>query len=329
MERPVDRDARERPEAVVDEPWSPAELDALEDALAELREAAPASAEPASLGPRAQSRLADYRRVLALFHDATPLEDPSPGVLDGVLAAARAATPPDRERGRDGLLGWLRRSWALPGLALATSAALVLILVRPGDPPREEPSAADRSAAPELADARAPAAPAQTVEVEEVAADEDRVDATERTATVTAQPSAAQDEGVEPARERPPAPRRSPPTRTREKKADAPSKEAEAANTMRSEPQAQGPRDKDSLRDALDRADRLRERGHCDEARPLYAEVAAAGGLEGAFALVGLGVCAELRGAHEEAERSLRQARETGLVDDARIARERAQTPRG
>jgi hypothetical protein len=114
--------------------WSPDELDRLEDALALLGEPE-GRGEIDELPVKLRERLGEYEAIVALAREAMPLEDVPPGVLDGILAEARrveASAPPRRDRG-PGLWERLRRSFALPGLALAGTAAFLLWAVRPVD----------------------------------------------------------------------------------------------------------------------------------------------------------------------------------------------------
>ncbi|MBC7977117.1 MAG: hypothetical protein H7138_19245 [Myxococcales bacterium] len=111
---------------------SPIELDRLEDALEDL-ELEPFADEPSAA---VRGRLHDYRQILTLSRAALPMVEVPRGLLDNVLAEARAAaelqvvapveaTMPERT-------SWwarLRRAALLPGVALATTAALVLIMV--------------------------------------------------------------------------------------------------------------------------------------------------------------------------------------------------------
>lgn len=123
----------------------PEELDRLEDALEGL-EALEDLRDPSDA---VSSRLADFQFILQASRDALPLEDVRPGILDGVLSEARLSTadirtttaaPPSQES----FWARMRKAWLIPGLAVAGSAALVLILVRPmlGDEPALESSGA-------------------------------------------------------------------------------------------------------------------------------------------------------------------------------------------
>lgn len=139
------------------------ELDRLEDALEELElDGALERWSEDELGPRVHARLVDYHAVLAATREALPLEDVPAGVLDGVLAQAeQAASTPAIAAGVAQEPWWarLRRSFMMPVLALAGTAALVLWVLDPEehgdvvDPPA--PAANAPAAARAGADAKA------------------------------------------------------------------------------------------------------------------------------------------------------------------------------
>lgn len=115
----------------------PSELDLLEDALEELElDGALERWAEDELDPRVSARLLDYRNVLAAARQALPLEDVPGGVLDDVLAQARqAAATPVAAAAAVSEPWWtrLRRSFMVPALALAGTAALVLWVFDPKD----------------------------------------------------------------------------------------------------------------------------------------------------------------------------------------------------
>lgn len=115
----------------------PSELDLLEDALEELElDGALERWTEDELDPRVSARLLDYRNVLAAARQAMPLEDVPGGVLDDVLAQARrAAATPVAAAAVVSEPWWtrLRRSFMVPALALAGTAALVLWVFDPKD----------------------------------------------------------------------------------------------------------------------------------------------------------------------------------------------------
>jgi len=116
--------------------FSPVQLDALEDALEDLE----LSGIPMEFEDdiAVSGRLSEYRDLLQLSREALPSVDVPSGVLDSVLAAARdeAALPAVGASPRpDGSAHaqtpwWKRASLWIPGLAVAASAALVLVMVQ-------------------------------------------------------------------------------------------------------------------------------------------------------------------------------------------------------
>jgi hypothetical protein len=115
----------------------PDELDRLEDALEVLElDGALERWTEDELGPRVYARLVDYRDVLAATREALPLEDVPAGVLDGVLAQAQQAATAPAVAARAAEASWwsrARRSFMVPVLALAGTAALVLWVLDPKD----------------------------------------------------------------------------------------------------------------------------------------------------------------------------------------------------
>lgn len=124
-------------ETEIEADLGPAELDLLEDALEELElDGALERWAEQELAPRVSGRLLDYRNVLAAAREALPLEDVPAGVLDGVLVQARqAAATPAAAVAAVSEPWWtrLRRSFMVPALALAGTAALVLWVFDPKD----------------------------------------------------------------------------------------------------------------------------------------------------------------------------------------------------
>ncbi len=116
----------------------PDELDRLEDALEGL-EALDDLGDPSEA---VSNRLADFQFILRASREALPLEDVRPGVLEGVFSEARMSstdirTPVAEPPRTQSVWTRLRKAWLIPALAVAGSAALVLILVKPmvGDSP--------------------------------------------------------------------------------------------------------------------------------------------------------------------------------------------------
>lgn len=127
--------------------FSAAELDHLEDALESLELAPPRETEP-----HLRRRLDDYRNILALSRAAMPMIDVPGGLLDGVLAEARASTevpamtPSAASTEQPGFWARLRRFGLLPGVALAGTAAIVMLMVDRG-PDAKITATADSKAA--------------------------------------------------------------------------------------------------------------------------------------------------------------------------------------
>jgi hypothetical protein len=144
--------------------FRPVQLDALEDALEDLELGIP----PEAGGPEVAHRLDEYREILQWTRDAMPLLEVTPGLLDGVLEEARSVAPvviPTANQTAEPASWWkkLRGVFVIPVLAVAASAALVLILVRP----MAEENAADTTLArsePAPAEVRAQAGEAKTAD---------------------------------------------------------------------------------------------------------------------------------------------------------------------
>ncbi len=133
--------------------FSPVQLDALEDALEDLE----LSGIPVEFEDdvAVSGRLSEYRDLLQLSREALPSVEVPMGVLDSVLAAARdeAGLPavgasPGTEAAAESKPPWWRRlSLWVPALAVAASAALVLVMVQgtlsDADPAAETVARAD------------------------------------------------------------------------------------------------------------------------------------------------------------------------------------------
>lgn len=184
----------------------PDELDRLEDALEELElEGALDRWAADELGPQVRARLIDYRSVLAATREALPLEDVPAGVLDGVLAQAQqaaAVAPAAVASVHEPWWSRLRRSFMMPVLALAGTAALVLWVFDPddeafhGEAPASAPALSKESAPAARSEVPAlpQAAPAATPAV--APADADAKDADHDEAVASDEP-VAEGEAVE------------------------------------------------------------------------------------------------------------------------------------
>lgn len=294
---------------------TPAELDRIEDALGDLGEG------PLELPPETPSavraRLEGYQVVLTLAREALPMVEVRPGLLDGVLAEAAASAPvvsADAPVG-EGLWARLRRSFALPGLALAATAALLVMWLRPAseDMSSEVATLTAGSAraedAPAAAGGASPVEPAPTVspvieaeEAEEIAEDEVEGGEAKEAATPAAKPAKGAPGATKPA-----------PMKKSKSKLD----DAFGAPAAAKEAELPGvdPGDKASQREALDKADKLRRRGRCHEASSVYRSLEGVGGATEAQALVGLGLCAELQGDAGAAAALFARARKLAAVD--------------
>jgi hypothetical protein len=297
---------------------TPDELDRLEDALAFLGEPE-GRGEIDALPVNLRERLGEYEAIVALAREAMPLEDVPPGVLDGILAEARrveASAPPRRDRG-PGLWERLRRSFALPGLALAGTAAFLLWAVRPVDEQPVIPGASEATPSPAAMradEAReagptvpAPPAPKAMIEApaEGVAADELKDSPAENGPPAAEAPAdaAALPESLPGAATRP-----SKSGGAKMKKADAEPPPPLPGLDVRDDARVDA--DKEAVRDQLDDGDRARHRGDCSAAERAYTDVARSNGpaAERARALVGLGLCREAAGDHDAAERYFDEA---------------------
>lgn len=137
--------------------FAPEELDRIEDALEELEDAE--GIEDASEVVR--QRLAEYRDILVASREALPMQDPPASVLSAVMAEARRAADepelvePTEPAARPSLWTRLRRTLLLPGLAVAGTTALVLIIARPQN--QAEPQVEQTALAPSAAKGEAEA----------------------------------------------------------------------------------------------------------------------------------------------------------------------------
>ncbi|MEZ4454880.1 MAG: hypothetical protein R3B09_35850 [Nannocystaceae bacterium] len=332
---------------------SPSELDRLEDALADLgfgEAAAPGPLDPSiapSLPAHLRERLGEYQSILSLTREAMPMIDVRDGLLDAVIAEAQsAATTPGESRPRVGLWERLRRSFVLPGFALAVTAALLVVVLRPNDEPArlEESAAAERRAEPadakdmaggtDAPTATAPPKPAIArdgafeAEAREVP-EEELVDG--EAGAAAADPEAKKDGNAAPpgaivpdekasrgAKKEKAAPAKKP---TASSKSGAPTDPFETEVTPT--PSPVDVNDKDALRSQLGAADKARYAGRCSDATSKYQRLRGVGGIEEARALVGLGLCAESSGDSAKASEYFTKAKALAPAIDSLIASER------
>lgn len=166
----------------------PEELDRLEDALEGL-ETLDDLSDPS---PAVSARLADFKLILETSREALPIEEVPAGLLTGVLAEASMSSEdiqtPSPVRETEGFWARMRRAWLIPGLAVAGSAALVLLLLQPtmSDDARAVPEsvAVQDAQVPHSPSAAAPAGDAEPEESEEE-------DAREESAASVRPPAAA------------------------------------------------------------------------------------------------------------------------------------------
>lgn len=298
--------------------FSSAELDHLEDALEGL-EFAP-SREGA---PHVRRRLDEYRNILALSRAAMPMVEVPRGLLDDVLAQARAAAevpmltpaaalPPPRPN----FWSRMRRFGLLPGVALAGTAAIVMLMVerKPESlsAARSEPAAAAAPESRAAAGLESAPADAKTDAKNEARAPSPVAAQTAAQDAVTALPSAA------PAAEPPPPPARSG-AETVEEQLEAPAeigagndegdkKEKPAADEQseRKVVDAETPR-----WDIIARGDRARHRGDCGAARNEYSlALDDVDARVRARAHAGLGLCDAAKGDRSSADAAYKAARE-------------------
>ncbi len=315
-----------------------AQLDALEDALEVISGPVVASQQAlrASLDPALARRLEAYSELLELYARAQPMEEPPPGILDAVVEAAYTSARAPGE-GASWRRWWdrLRRAALLPSAALVGTAAVVLLLVRPGAPALEAelPASPSRDAVTESS-----AKDAEEAEAEEIEAAADPVLEEELAAALDGDASADDGAGASAAVLQPPARAAAAPVKELSKdsrrpsakkskraggKRPLPGKKQASAPTPAPAPAYAGPRDKQTLRDELASADGLRRAGKCAAAERGYNALIGVGGLEQGRALAGLGLCAEARGELERAGHLFARARQAYGAIDGWIAAER------
>jgi len=311
--------------------FTPAELDLLEDALEDLT-ILPEGASPELLG-----RIESFREILGLSDEALPPIDVPEGLLDSVLEEARRSPAVAIESAvtsaPGGLWQRLRRSLLLPGFALAATAALLIVVLKPDASPFDDLSEeADSSAAAEVS------ATERTATLTEKAAD--RRAEEERPAMVpAAAPSAAEQKadavveeevaaaGALSDERRAPAPDEWKKRTAKSKKGAASPKDADVSvEPLKAEAEAEDEldaEDKAALRTLLQQADSDRQRGRCGSAVSAYSKLLGVRGNEEARALMGLGLCAEQEGDMTAAEGYYRRAKAINPALDSLISAER------
>ncbi len=317
--------------------WSPAELDRLEDALERwTAEDAEAVQEDSSLSPRMRERLASYRDLMTMSRAEMAMEDVPEGLLAGVLAeAARGGSTAQREvkvatagRAQVGFWERLRRSMLLPGVALAGSAALLLWVVQPGEPPHE--LQATNTAPARLAPGPSPA-PAASQEPEPGGVAE-AVEAEKEARIVEEAPAAAPSlasraEAEDAMKESKPADSKGAAGgRSKAKKSEMPGAPVEYLAGLEEVPTDAGA-DKDELRDTLELADKARRKGRCGDAIKIYRSAMEMSGPrdEQAQAWAGYALCLQSQGDDAKADTYFDAASKISPSIDGWVKRERGE----
>lgn len=307
--------------------FSPSELDLLEDAL-EDPELLPDGASPAL-----RDRLESYRAILGIADEALPMVEVPDGLLAGVLAeAANSPANTPEIAASPGLWERLRRSFVVPGFALAATAVLLIVVLRPNDADLGDMSevAEATKSAPEVEEG-APARPAASEpkreEVISAAALSEDGDAS---AAPKEDAKAEADDAVEAEAEPLPATKAAPkPERAKSKKsakADMPAPASAGGSVDPLDGLAEekvDADDKDALRSLLQQADSDRQRGRCSDATAAYKKLLGTKGNEEARALMGLGLCAEASGDDNAATDYYRRAKAINPALDSLITSER------
>lgn len=308
--------------------FDPRQLDQLEDALDSLEEID--DLESLELSPALRERLAEYQDVLALCREAFPVEEPRAELLADVLAEAHAVSRRPQPRDAEGNR-W-RQFWArwrgvlVPGVALAGTAAAVLLLL---DPQNQELSRrAELSDKPERVEEidTTPSEPANMARSEE----EQDLDEPKSNGDDANAPSVIPDEPVDliglsgaPAELSASASKKSKPR---------PSKDIAAATKPEpapASPPSSPSLNKDDTWTALERANGERRKGDCDRARSRYDQIIAASTdtLAVARAKAGIGLCLEQDRRTTEADQWFEQARSDSAGIDAWIEKQRDEQP--
>ncbi|MCB9752459.1 MAG: tetratricopeptide repeat protein [Myxococcales bacterium] len=297
--------------------FSPAELDLLEDALegCDAPDFDPARALPDDAPSSVRARLEEYRELLALGREALPMVDVPVGALDDVIAEALSSgssVSPAPEKPGVGFWTRLRRSFVLPGVVLAGTAAALLVIMQP--PADEAPAVSTVTAKAEAQQVAQLDAVEARVE-EEAAADEDAPPPPSAAAPAPMpEAAAAGDAGGAYAAED------AKPTRAKKSEASASKGYAGAELDDALEPEPEEAKDKFDAAALIEKADTLRQRGRCSQAMELYEQATGATGIHQARAFAGLGLCAEYDGDSKSAFRYFNQAREAAPSIDSWIA---------
>lgn len=300
--------------------FDPKQLDRLEDALEDLEHPELGERE---LEPELVARLNDYRQVLELCRDALPSAEPPEALLADVLTEAREISrrprlePAERPglAGRPGL--WQRwRHLLAPALALATTAAVVLWLLDPGEREVASDLLVDDSSEQRTSSSDTPQAESQARSTQPTG---ESTPAAER--ATDANPDTDALEGLDASTETPPKARA-----TSKRRASSSTPATQAEDTQAPAPP---PMSKDETWTELERAHDQRRRGLCDAARSRYQDVIAAGADAMAIgqAKAGIGLCLEQDQRDDEAQGWFDAARRDNPSVTAWINRQRNDQP--
>ncbi|MFO7564304.1 MAG: hypothetical protein R6X02_16780 [Enhygromyxa sp.] len=302
--------------------FDPRQLDSLEDALEGLEEID--DLESLELSPALTERLAEYQDVLALCREAFPVEEPRAELLTDLLAEAHAVSrrvKPSETDESTWRRFWTRwRGTLIPGLALAGTAALVLLALEPEPAPKHAQRASDEQRSEQ---ARDPAEGADSTPSEPTNLPQtDQADEPDE----PDEPDPKQADGAEPIPFEPIDTTGPAPVNPVKKSKPRTSKSAAIADPPKPAPE---PLSKDETWTSLERANADRRRGDCDRARSRYERVLAASADKLAIsrAKAGIGLCLEQDRRKGEADRWFEQARATNAGIDAWIAEQRDEQP--
>lgn len=303
--------------------FDPRQLDQLEDALESLEDID--DLESLELSPALTERLAEYQDVLALCREAFPIEEPRADLLTDVLAEAHAVSRRLQTRDADGdRRRFWPRFWArwrgvlVPGVALAGTAAAVLLLL--------EPNHQLERSAELLSDERA--IDESRERVEEIDSTPSEPANMNRSELDEPEPLPEEGNDGEPADEASKEPVSVPGSVSAgvSKKPKSRIKDTAPAGASKPVP---APLDKDATWTTLERANADRRKGDCDRARSRYEQVieASSDTLAVARAKAGIGLCLEQDRRTAEADKWFEQARSASAGIDAWIENQRDEQP--
>jgi tetratricopeptide (TPR) repeat protein len=307
--------------------FDPRQLDQLEDALESLEHID--DLESLELSPALTERLAEYQDVLALCREAFPVAEPRADLLADVLAEAHAVSRRAKPREGDGARWrsfWARwRGVLVPGVALAGTAAAVLLLLEPNQElvgSSARLSDEQRSDKAEELGNEADSTPSEPANM--ARSDEQDLDEPEPASEDIEPPTPSEPISV-PGSE---SGSGSGSSGVSKKSKPRIGKDIASASKPTPEP-APAPLGKDETWTALDRANADRRKGDCDRARSRYEEIIAAGSdtVAVARAKAGIGLCLEQDRRTAEADQWFEQARSASAGIDTWIEKQRDEQP--